>query len=188
MRFLTRLLPVLLGVLLLVSAVLWFAGRRGDRGSIEDDLTINRPAPVVFRWLTTDELIRRWVSDVVALDSVNSDSGSTLTNRTVRLEQIISGRRVGLELKFTQVSANQQISLQFRSTDPTGCTGLATFRLIPNSEYTQLTFSSQARFFGAWDEFLEPVWTLSVKRKLHEDLLRLKLEMEAEPPSRGEAR
>lgn len=187
MRFLARLLQVLLAVVFLVVAVLWFAGRRGDRGSIEEEVAINRPAPAVFRWLTNDELVRRWVSDVIVLETVNG--GSPLpADRTVRFEQLISGRRVALELRFTQVSANQMVVFQFHSTDTVGCSGLADFKLLPSGDYTTVTFSSHAQFFGAWDQFLEPVWTLSAKRKLHDDLLRLKLMVEAEPQGRGESR
>ena len=67
MRFLTRMVQALALVVLTLAVVLWFAGRRGDRGTIEEEITIARPAPAVFRWISSEDLARRWISDLVEL-------------------------------------------------------------------------------------------------------------------------
>ena len=72
MGFLVRTLRILLVLVLLSALVLWFAARRGDRGYIQEEVTIDRPAPLVFRWITTDELLRRWISDLVKLEKSGS--------------------------------------------------------------------------------------------------------------------
>jgi len=49
--------------------VLWFAARRGGPWLYKRRrFTIDRPAPLVFRWITTDDLQRRWISDLVKLE------------------------------------------------------------------------------------------------------------------------
>ena len=51
MGFLVAALRILLVLVLLCAAVLWSAARRGDRGYIELEVTIDRLLPMVFRWI-----------------------------------------------------------------------------------------------------------------------------------------
>jgi len=188
MRLLTRLLQALLAVALLTAVFFWFAGRRGDRGDIEEEITIDRPAPAVFRWVSSDELLRRWISDLIKIESVPAGTTTAAQSRTVRMEQWIAGNKVTLDFRTTRVVLNQEIGWDLRGTAADGCRGTATFKLLSSGDYTRLTFSSHTEFADVFDQFFEPVWTFAARRKLQSDLVRLKLMMEAEPTSPADYR
>jgi uncharacterized protein YndB with AHSA1/START domain len=181
MRFLTRMVQVVVLVVLTLAVVLWFAARRGDRGMIEEEITIARPATAVFRWISSEDLARRWISDVVELRKADAE----VTQQNVpgfKMTQIIAGRRVEMTLRIARVVPNQELSLLVSSGDATkGFSGDANFKLISGDDYTRLVFSSHTRFVSSSDRFFEPVLTIATQRKIHDDLEKLKLLMESEP-------
>jgi len=64
--------------------------------------------------------------------------------------------------------------------------GNVKFKLLPDGEYTRLAFSSQTKFQDVSDQIFEPILTYATRRKLQEDLARLKLMIEAEPRSQSD--
>src|SRR6266436_6417836 len=100
MGFLVRVLKIMLV----------FAAHRGDRGYIEFEVTIDRPAPVVFHWITTDELLRRWISDLVKLEKAGP-AGPAQPNSVYRLDELIEKRRVAFDLRLIRVIPNQELEL-----------------------------------------------------------------------------
>src|SRR5215472_17092379 len=108
MRFLTRIIQVSLAVALTLAVVLWFAAHSGDRGFIEEEVTIARPAPAVFRWISSEDLARRWISDVIELQRTG-EGGPQAT--TFRLVQLVNGHRVDMNLRVVKVVPNQELSL-----------------------------------------------------------------------------
>src|SRR5262245_63529213 len=110
MRFLTRMMQVIVLVGLTLAVVLWFAARRGDRGMIEEEITIARPAPAVFRWISSEDLARRWISDLVELRKV--DVASAQQNLPgFKMTQMVAGRRVEMTLRIARVVPNQELNL-----------------------------------------------------------------------------
>src|SRR5262245_40784972 len=110
MRFLTRIIQVGVAIALTLAVVLWFAARRGDRGFIEEEVTIARPAPAVFRWISSEDLVRRWVSDLTELRKAEGDS----TQQGVtgfKMTQVVAGRRVEMTLRVARVVPNQELAL-----------------------------------------------------------------------------
>jgi uncharacterized protein YndB with AHSA1/START domain len=180
MRFLTRIIQASLAIALTLAVVLWFASLRGDRGFIEEEVTIARPAPAVFRWISSEDLVRRWVSEVVELR--RADEGAAQQKVTgFRMTQIIAGHSVAMTLRVDRVVPNQELSLLVSSGDAaTGFSGDAHFKLIPGDEYTRLVFTSHTRYFSLSDRTFEPALTFATQRKMHDDLARLKLLMESE--------
>jgi len=104
--FLTRALKFMMVLLVLAGVVLWFAALRGDRGYFEEEVTIDRAAPVVYRWITTDELLRRWISDVTKLERIGS---AGQTNYAYRLDQLIGTFRVSLKVRIMHAIPNQEL-------------------------------------------------------------------------------
>jgi len=180
MRFLLRTLQVLIALALVAAVALWFGARRGDRGFIEEEVTIARPASAVFRWISSEELARRWISDVLELRKL--DSGGAQSG-TFRLAQLVNGHRVGMNLRIVRSVPGQELSFLISSGESgsEGFSGDATFKLIANGEYTRLVFTSHAQFVSESDRIFEPVLTIATQRKMHDDLQRLKLLAEAEP-------
>jgi len=180
MRVLTRIIQLVVLVLLTLAVVLWFAARRGDRGMIEEEITIARPAAAVFRWISSEDLARRWISDLVELRK--ADVASAQQNLPgFKMTQRVGGRPVEMTLRIARVVPNQELNLLVSSGDSTtGFSGEANFKLISGDDYTRLVFTSHTQFAGLSDRILEPLLTLTAQRKVRNDLARLKLLLESE--------
>lgn len=180
MRFLTRIIQLGVAIALTLAVVLWFAARRGDRGFIEEEVTIARPAPAVFRWISSEDSVRRWVSDLTELRKADGDfpqQGAT----GFKMVQVVAGRRVEMTLRIARVVPNQELALLVSSgNSENGFSGDANFKLIAGGEYTRLVFTSHTQFVSLTDRIFEPALTFAMQRKLHDDLERLKLLMESE--------
>jgi uncharacterized protein YndB with AHSA1/START domain len=189
MGFLVRVLKVLLALVLASVVVLWFAAHRGDRGYIEIEVAIDRPAPMVFRWITSDQLLRRWISDLVKLEKTGS-AGLAQANDIYRIDEFIAQRRVGFDARVIRAAPNQELQLAVRPATESsgGYTASVDFKLFPNGDYTRLVFTSHSDLRSFGDQMIEPILTYATKRKLEEDLTRLKLMMEAEPATPSDNR
>src|ERR1700750_1707492 len=137
MSLLIRILQIVAALALLAGAVLWFAARRGDRGFIEEEVTIARPAPAVFHWISSEDLARRWISDVIELQRTGEGGPQTAT---FRLGQLGEGPRLDMNLRVAKVVPNQELSLLISSGNSVseGFSGDANFKLITNGEYPRL--------------------------------------------------
>jgi uncharacterized protein YndB with AHSA1/START domain len=182
MGFLVRTLKLLIILLLLVAVVLWFAARRGDRGYISKEVTIDRPAATVYRWITTDELLRRWISDLTKLERIPSTGGVSSSNVVYRIDEMIANRPVAIKVRIVRAIQNQDLQLSIRSANEPGegFSSEAEFKLLPNADYTQLVFTLQTNFQSLSDQMLEPILTYLTQKKLEEDLTRLKFMVEAD--------
>jgi len=181
MGFLVRVLKFLLALILASVVVLWFAAHRGDRGYIGLEVAIDRPAPMVFRWITSDQLLRRWISDLVKLEKTGS-AGLAQANDVYRIDEFIAQRRVDFVVTVIRVTPEElELAVKPAAEPSAGYTATADFKLFPNGDYTRLVFTSHSDFQSFGDQMIEPILTYATKRKLEEDLTRLKLMMEAEP-------
>jgi uncharacterized protein YndB with AHSA1/START domain len=181
MRFLIRTLQVIVALALVVAAALWFGARRGDRGFIEEEITVARPAAAVFRWISSEDLARRWVSDLIELRKTEANGAPDAT--TLKLVELVNGHRVAMSVRVVRVVPNRELSLLIFSEEAAagGFSGDANFNLIPGDDYTRLVFSSHTQFVSLGDRICEPILTLAMQRKMHADLERLKILIEAEP-------
>jgi len=184
MSLVMRAIKVLLALITFAGVVLWFAARRGDRGYFEEEVTINRPAPVVFRWLTADELLRRWISDLNKLETTAGSPGQS--NSIYYIDEFIGGQRVSLNARTVRLMPNEELELAVSpANEPVGSFHVdAKFKLLPSGEYTKISFSSQTNYTTLGDQVFEPILTYATQRKVREDLRRLKLMIEAEAASR----
>src|ERR1043165_3468183 len=173
MGFLIRILQLLLVLALAVTAVLWFAARRGDHGAIQEEVNIARPPAAVFRWISSEDLARRWISGLIEFKRADSSSAKV---PDFRLVEMINGQRVALSVKIIRVIPNQELGLQIRSLENPGggFAGEADFKLFGDAGYTRLVFHSQTQFFATKDRILEPIWTTAAKHKMADDLVKLK--------------
>jgi uncharacterized protein YndB with AHSA1/START domain len=188
---LVRALKFLVVLVLLAAVVLWFAAQRGDRGYIQEEISIDRGAPVVFRWITTDELLRRWISDANKLE--RSGQG-VQANSSIHLEEVIASQPVAFDVRVIRTIPNQEIDLLVKPPDGTSNSYIsdANLKLFSDGDFTRLVFTSQTKFYSLGDQIFEPVLTYATRRKMRDDLERLKILVEAElatpPEVRGRAK
>jgi uncharacterized protein YndB with AHSA1/START domain len=191
MGYLVRALKFLVVLVLLAAVVLWFAARRGDRGYIQEEISIDRPAPSVFRWICNDELLRRWISDVSKLER-SGQAGQASSE--LRLEEVIANQPVAFDVRIVRTIPNQELDLVVNPPDGTGNSYIsdANFKLFSDGDFTRLVFTSQTKFYSLGDQISEPVLTYATRRKMRDDLERLKILVEAElatpPEVRGRAK
>ena len=95
---------------------------------------------------------------------------------------MIAERPVSIKVWIVRAIQNQDLHLSIRSANETGngFRGEAEFKLLANGDYTQLVFTLQTNFQGLSDQMIEPILTYVTRRKLQEDLTRLKLMIEAD--------
>jgi uncharacterized protein YndB with AHSA1/START domain len=186
MGYLVRALKFLVALILTAAVVLWFAARRGDRGYIQEEVSIDRSAAVVFRWIVSDELLRRWISDVSKLER----SGPAQASSDLRLEELIANQPVTFEIKIVRTIPNQEIDLLVQPPpEPLeSYISNVNFKLFPDGDYTRLVFTSQTNYFSLSDRIFEPILTYATRRKLRDDLARLKVMVEAEAVAPAENR
>jgi hypothetical protein len=182
MGYLVRALKFLAALVISAAVVLWFAARRGDRGYIQEEVTIDRGAPVVFRWIATDELLSRWISDVTKLERSGAGKPAAQANSDLRLEEIVANQQVAFDVRITRTIPNQEIDLLVSppAIQAGGFISNANFKLFSGGDYTRLVFTSQTNYFSLSDRIFEPILTYTTRRKLRDDLARLKLMVEAE--------
>jgi len=89
---------------------------------------------------------------------------------------------VALDLRIMRVVLNQEIEIAVSPVDKSAGNYASDvkFKLLPSGEYTRLVFTAQTDFTSLSDRIFEPLFTFATKRKLREDLSRLKLSMEAD--------
>src|SRR4030095_3062730 len=140
MRFLIRILQVFVALVLVAAVAFWFGARRGDRGFIEEEVTIARPASAVFRWISSEELARRGISDLVELRRADASGAQGAT--TFKVVQLVHGHRVEMSVRVVRVVHNQELALLISSGDSAsgGFSGDADFKLISGDDYTRLVF------------------------------------------------
>jgi|SRR5579859_386072 len=193
MGYLVRALKFLVALVLTAAVVLWFAARRGDRGYIEEEISIDRSAPVVFRWIVSDELLLRWISDVSKLERSGPAKPPAQASSDLHLEELIANQPVAFEIKIVRTIPNQEIDLLVQPPpEPLeSYISNANFKLFSDGDYTKLAFTSQTNYFSLSDRIFEPILTYATRRKLRDDLARLKVMVEAEgaqPENRKGAR
>jgi uncharacterized protein YndB with AHSA1/START domain len=177
-----RALKFLIVLLLLAAVVLWFAARRTDSGYFSYEVTIDRPAPAVFRWLTREDLMRRWIADS-SVEKINTDPASAGLSYDFRIDEVIASRPVSLNCKITHAVPNEQLEvLVWPATGQAGAyISNIEIKLLPfGDDYTRLAFSSRTKYQAAFDQMIEPVLTYTIQKKVQSDLQRLKSMLEAE--------
>jgi uncharacterized protein YndB with AHSA1/START domain len=178
-----RALKFLIVLLLLAVVVLWFAARRTDSGYFSYEVTIDRPAPAVFRWLITDDLMRRWMADSRVEKTGTAPAAERLAY-DYRIDESVASRPVSLNCKITRAVPNEQLDiLVWPAIGPAGAfISNVEIKLAPFGDYTRLTLSSQTKYQLTLDQIIEPVLTYAMQKKVQSDLQRLKSMLEAESP------
>src|SRR5262249_2088317 len=132
---------------------------------------------VVFHWISSEELARRWISALIELRKSDSERPAGYS-----LVQLVNGHRVEMTVRIAREIPNQELDLLTSSgaSVSQGFSGDANFRLIAGDDYTRLVFNSHTEFAAVGDRILEPVLTFAMRRKIHGDLAKLKILLEAE--------
>jgi uncharacterized protein YndB with AHSA1/START domain len=185
MKWIFRILGVLLALFVLAVAGLWLAGLRPGHGHVLTEITIDRPAAQVFRWLAEDERVKKWIGGLEEIKQVSSPADGGEVGRKFRIVETYKDDRVEMEMIVTRYEKDRALSILVKSLgDPAnGFMETADYTLTEQDGKTRLQFDTTANYFGFMPRLLEPIITPEAREKVQEDLHRLKTLAEAEPVS-----
>jgi uncharacterized protein YndB with AHSA1/START domain len=186
MKWIFRIIGGVAALVVLVMLGLFVAGKRGGAGVNEATVTIERPAPQVFRYLTDETLTMKWVSGLVEITSVGG--GEMKPGAKSKLLVELDGQRTEMREEILELEQNRKLVMRLENGDASaGFTETATYTVSEEGGRTRLTLKGVTDYHGFMLDLLEPLITSSAQTKLEGDLQRLKRLVEAEPPMRTAA-
>ena len=185
MKWVRRILGGILALVALCVAGLWLAGLRPGQGYCAATVEINRRPAQVWRYLTTDELTKKWVS---GLEVIRHDSpGVHGSGEKLHMVESYEGERVEMEMTMGRVEAPRVMEFTLVALgDPSnGFTEKGGYALEERDGKTRVTLAATSEYHGFLLRLMEPLITRSAKEKLRGDLARLKALVEAEHDQAG---
>jgi uncharacterized protein YndB with AHSA1/START domain len=185
MKWIVGTLAGLIALVVLGIVALWLYGLRAEAGRSAGEVVIDRPPAQVFRWLTDDEKLKKWIGGLSEIRQVAAPPNGGEIGRKFRMTESYKGQGVEMESVVTKYEQDQAISIRVSSMDdPTnGFTETADYTLNDLGGKTRLRLEGQASYFGLVPRLFEPMITPKATEKLAEDLARLKRLAESEPPA-----
>jgi uncharacterized protein YndB with AHSA1/START domain len=183
MKWVQRILGGLVGLCVLAIAGLWLAGLRPGHGRLVAEVVIDRPPTQVFRWLTEDERVKKWIAGLEEVRPISAPADESEVGKKFHMVEVYKGERVEMEMVVTKFENDRALSILVTSVgDPTtGFAETGDYTLAEQASKTRLRFDVQAKYFGFLPRLLEPMITPEANAKLQEDFRRLKALVEAEP-------
>lgn len=183
MKWVIRIFLGLVGLLVLAAAALWLARFRPGHDHIVAELQIDRPPAQVFRYLTDDDLVKKWVGGIVEIKPISTPADGGQVGRKLRIGEVYKDQRVDMEMTVTRFEKDRALSLYIVSLgDPkNGFTETGDYTLAEQNGKTLLRFEVKTTYFGFLPRLFEPFITPAANKKLNEDLQRMKQLLEAEP-------
>jgi uncharacterized protein YndB with AHSA1/START domain len=166
-------------VVVAVVVLLALGGARGQARHVRT-LEIDRPAAVVFTWITEPDRLESWVGWLV---EVQGDRAMEIvpgrTQVWVMEDRNNNNQRMNIHTVVTRVERDRLLEAQLNI--PGTATGTVTYELQPlDSKRTHLTYRATYQYQHWLARLLEPVISRAAEQKLGEDLNRLKERVEAE--------
>ena len=180
MRWLVFLVVALVAIVgLAVIALLIIGGGRGE-GRFDTSIEIDRPAPVVFAWVTEPPKLKRWVGWLVDIQELTpAVAGVGARNVWVMEDRNNNNQRMDIESTVTEHAPDRLLAARLNV--PEGFTGDVRYELQElGPTRTRLTYRGLFQYHHWLAKLLEPVISRSARQKLADDLARLKQLAEAE--------
>ena len=181
MKWVWRILGGIAALVVLCVAGLWLYGLRPSHGRNSTSIEINRPAAEVWRYITTDELTKKWVGGLEEIR--HTTPGVTGAGEKLYLVESYEGERFPMEMSIERVSAPRELTFLIISVgDPSNSfTERGGYVLEERDGRTRVTLSAQTDYRGVLPRLMEPIITKQADAKLADDLARLKSLVEAAP-------
>lgn len=170
------LMLLLIGVVIAVIS-LWLVG--GKKQAYEAKVSIDAPAPVIFRYLIDGKERKRWQVGLIECNPT-SDTKESVGSRTATLVEV-DGEQVEYEEEIIRYQKNE-----FLSTKGMGPKEISTavFRLEPLAGSTNLTYKVKAEPTGI-SRLMAPFAKPQTQERIADEVLRLKQLVEEENPNDG---
>jgi uncharacterized protein YndB with AHSA1/START domain len=177
MKWLRRILIVIVVLPILGLGFLFLAGTREGAGRNQTQIEIAAPRSAVFQFLEQPELIQSWsgATEVRPLSPGGLQAGSRS-----RLVLQVEGRKIELEAEATAVERDQHIALALKTVpgSSTPFSQLVHYRLSDVAGGTRLAVTVDTLYEGGLMRLLEPAITPAAQRQLVRNMARLKRQVE----------
>jgi uncharacterized protein YndB with AHSA1/START domain len=181
MKWILRILLALAAVVVLCVAALWIAGMRSGAGDLAAEIVIERPAPQVWRWLADDKLVLKWVGGLTEIRWKSGAPGQA--NARADMVAEMEGKRFEMDWENLAVEPERHIAFRVKSKEgmDVGFVETGDYWLEDSGGRTRLRLATHSNYIGFIPRLFEPIISASARKKLAEDLARLKSLVEAEP-------
>lgn len=186
MKWIARILAGLVGVVVFGVLALLIAGRRPDHGRIAREVEIDRPAAQIFRWITTEELLKKWIDGLAELRPESAPADGSEVGRRFRIVEVYKGERVEMEMEVVRFERDKDLTIHVASTGDrnSGFLETAEYALTEANGKTRVRIEGRTEYYGYVPRLFEPLITRDARKKLRGDLSRLKTLVEAEPSAK----
>ena len=183
MKWVVRIATGIIGLVVLVIAALLLWGMRPGHDHIVAEVQIDRPAPQVFRYLTDDDLVKKWIGGLAEIKVISTPADGSQVGKKFRIGEAYKDQRVDMDMTVTHYEKNRALSIFIESVgDPhNGFTETGDYTLAEQNGKTLLRFEVKTKYLGFLPRLFEPFITPEATKKLNEDLLHMKQLVEAEP-------
>jgi uncharacterized protein YndB with AHSA1/START domain len=166
-------------IVLCVIVLLAMGGGRGE-SRLSATVDIERPAGVVFTWITEPEHVKSWVGWLVEIKTITPQvSGVGAREVWVMEDRNNNNQRMAINSEVTRHDPDRLLETRLHS--PEGFSGTVVYQLHSmDANRTRLTYTADYKFEHWLAKLLEPVISRSAQQKLDEDVARLKQRAEAE--------
>jgi len=181
MKWVWRILFGIIAVVVLAVLGLWLGGFRKGAGINSATIDINRPPAQVWRYLTNDDLVKKWVSGLTEIRHLTP--GVEGVGNRFEMTVVMDGERTDMEMEITAFVPNRQIGFKVKSIGhpSMGFTETGEYAIVEQDHNTLLTLTGRSKYYPFWLQLMEPLVTPMAQKKLEGDLARLKSLVEAEP-------
>jgi uncharacterized protein YndB with AHSA1/START domain len=166
------------GFFLLIAlffAVLYVAsGGANGKGYHEASIAINKPAAVIFPWLTEPEKLKAWIFGLT--ESKPLTEGGLRVGARFEEIMVIGEEQTVTVSEVTELDPGKLMVVKITSQ---GFDGDIRYVLEEAGASTTLRYTGNFQYKAFMLRLLEPLVTPSAQRKLEEDLIKLKSVVEA---------
>jgi len=185
-KWVWRILGAMVALVVLGVAGLWLYGLRPSHGKNSANIEINRPAAQVWRYITIDELTKKWVSGLEEIR--HTTPGISGAGEKLYLVESYEGERFPMEMTIERVAEPRELTFVLVSVGApsNSFTERGGYLLEERNGKTRVTLAAQTDYHGFLARLFEPFITPAADEKLRGDLARLKSLVEAEPAGANE--
>ena len=182
MKWVLRIVAAVVAVIVLAVLGLWLAGFRKGAGRNSATVEIFRPPAQTWRYLTNDDLVKKWVSGLTEIRHLTP--GVEGVGNRFEMTVVMDGERTDMVMAITAYVPNRQIAFKLESfgSPSMGFIETGEYAIVEQDRHTLLTLTGTSKYYPFRLQLMEPLITPSAQKKLVGDLARLKSLVEAEPP------
>ena len=174
MKWIVRIAAVLIGILVLGTAVLLAMGQRSSAGQSHASVEIQAAPEQVWPWLEDTGRLKQWVSWLVEVRDQPGSTPGVGTRRVWVMRDENNGGQL-MELPFTYTEYAPPSRMTVSCTVAGAFSGRQKYHLTPLGNGKTRVDSEGDYAYQMWlARLMEPVITPAAEKKMRSDLVRLK--------------